>query len=85
MAKSAAERQREYRQRRPFAGPDGNGERRINTWVSTGAANALKRLARHHGVSQREMLERLIEDADERIRKRLRSDAEWDEYFCVTA
>jgi hypothetical protein len=36
-------------------------------------------------VSQREMLERLIEDADERIRKRLRSDAEWDEYFCVTA
>jgi hypothetical protein len=85
VAKTAAERQREYRARRPFAGPDGNGERRINTWVSTGAVLALQRLARHHGVSQREMLERLIEDADERIRKRLRSDAEWDEYFCVTA
>jgi hypothetical protein len=85
MAKTAAERQREYRARRPFAGPDGNGERRLNTWVSTGAALALERLARHHGVTKRQMLEQLIEAADERIRKRLKSDAEWDEYFLVTA
>jgi hypothetical protein len=85
MAKTAAERQREYRARRPFAGPDGNGERRINTWVSTGAALALERLARHHGVTKRQMLEQLIEAADERIRKRIKSDAEWDEYFRVTA
>jgi hypothetical protein len=84
MAKTAAERQREYRQRRPFAGPDGNGERRINTWVSTGAALALQRLARHHGVTQREMLERLILDADRRICKRL-TDAELDDYLGVTA
>jgi hypothetical protein len=83
MAKSSAERQREYRARRPFAGPDGNGERRINTWVSTGAALALERLARHHGLTKRQMLEQLIEAADERIRKRLKSDAEWDEYFGV--
>jgi hypothetical protein len=85
MAKSSAERQREYRARRPFAGPDGNGERRINTWVSTGAALALERLARHHGLTKRQMLEQLIEAADERVRKRLKSDAEWDEYFVVTA
>jgi hypothetical protein len=31
------------------------------------------------------MLEQLIEAADERIRKRLKSDAEWDEYFGITA
>jgi hypothetical protein len=85
MAKTAAERQREYRARRPFAGPDGNGERRINTWISTGAALALERLARHHGLTKRQMLEQLIEAADERVRKRLKSDAEWDEYFVVTA
>jgi hypothetical protein len=85
MAKSNAERQREYRARRPFAGPDGNGERRINAWISTGAALALERLARHHGVTQREMLERLILDADDRIVKALDPDsAAWAEYFGVT-
>jgi uncharacterized protein YidB (DUF937 family) len=64
---------------------DGNGERRLNTWVATGAAQALRRLARHHGVSQREMLERLILDADERIVKALDPDsAAWVEYFGVT-
>jgi hypothetical protein len=80
MAKSAAERQREYRQRRPFAGQDGNGERRINTWVSTGAALALQRLARHHGVTQREMLERLVLDADRQVCAGL-SDTELDGYL----
>jgi hypothetical protein len=85
MAKTAAERQRDYRARRPFAGPDGNGERRLNVWVATGAAQALKRLAQHHGVSQRETVERLILDADERIVKGLDPDsAAWVEYFVVT-
>jgi hypothetical protein len=50
MAISAAERQRAYRRSRQTAGE--NGERRINTWVSTGAALAQKtmqpkRAARH--------------------------------------
>jgi hypothetical protein len=86
MAKTAAERQREYRARRPFAGPDDNGERRLSTWVATGAAQALRRLAQHHGISQREMLERLILDADNRIVKALDPDsAAWAEYFGVTA
>ena len=80
MAKTNAERQREYRRRRAMAGE--NGERRINTWVSTGAALALARLARHHGVTQRQMLEMLIEEADARIRKSLDpTGPEWDEYF----
>jgi uncharacterized protein YidB (DUF937 family) len=54
--------------------------------VATGAAQALRRLAQHHGVSQREMLERLILDADERIVRSLDPDsAAWAEYFRVTA
>ncbi|QWY75870.1 MAG: hypothetical protein JVY19_05455 [Ferrovum myxofaciens] len=49
MAKDSAQRQAQYRSKRPYAGVDGNGERRINTWVSTGCALALARLARHKG------------------------------------
>jgi hypothetical protein len=60
MAKTAAERQKEYRASRQFAGEDGNGERRLNTWVSTRAALALDRLAERYGVTKREMLERLV-------------------------
>ncbi|MFA7082514.1 MAG: hypothetical protein WC135_07875, partial [Bacteroidales bacterium] len=57
MSKTAAERQAAYRARRPFAGADNNGERRINTWVNTGTYLALERLARRDGVTKREMLE----------------------------
>ena len=58
MGMSAAERQKAYRARRSEAGD--NGERRLNTWISTGAALALSRLAARYGVTQREMLERLL-------------------------
>ena len=61
MAKTAAERQAAYRDRRATAGD--NGERRINTWVSTGAALALDRLAQHHKLSKRAMLERVLLEA----------------------
>lgn len=82
-ARTAAERQAAYRKRRPMAGE--NGERRINTWVTTRAALALARLARHHGVTHREMLERLIVAADDKITAKLdpKSHA-WDAYFNVT-
>jgi len=80
MTQTGAERQATYRQRRATAGD--NGERRISTWVATGAALALER---HHGVSQREMLEQLITAADGRITKRLDpTSPEWTAYFSVT-
>ena len=83
MAKTAAARQADYRERRATAGE--NGERRLNTWVSTGAALALDRLAHRHGLSKRAMLERLVLDADEGIVSRLDPDAaEWATYFEVT-
>jgi len=84
MAMTPAERQRAYRRSRQTAGE--NGERRINTWVSTGAALALARLARRDAVTQRDVLERLILAADKRITGRLDpSSPEWDAYFRVTA
>jgi hypothetical protein len=78
MSKTVAQRQSEYRARRD----DGDGERRINTWVSCTAYFALKRLARRHGVSRRHILEHLICEADAALLKTLSSDTpQWDEYF----
>lgn len=61
MAKTAAERQAAYRSRRATAGE--NGDKRINTWVDAGVALALDRLAEHHKLSKREMLECVLLDA----------------------
>jgi hypothetical protein len=57
----------------PKQTPNGWGERRaaINTWVTTRVALALARLARHHGVTTRQTLERLIVAAEDRITARL--------------
>ena len=84
MSKSAAERQAAYRRKRPFAGKEGNGQRRLNTWLDTGPSLALARLARRNAVSQRVMLERLIVAADEAIFMKLGMDTpEWAEYFAL--
>jgi hypothetical protein len=45
MAQTTAERQAAYRARRATAGDDGNGDRRLSTWVTTEADLALARLA----------------------------------------
>lgn len=63
MAKTAAERQAAYRKGRAEAGE--NGERRLNTWVSTSSFLALDRLAKRYGVTKREMIERLVLEADQ--------------------
>lgn len=83
MAKTAAERQAEYRKKRPLAGD--NGERRINTWVTTRAALALARLSARYGVTQRAMIEQLILSADQQITESLDLDSEeWEKYYSVT-
>lgn len=82
MAKTAAERQKEYRAQRQFAGEDGNGDRRINTWVSTRAALALNRLANSYGVTKREMLERLVVGAEDNLLNGMKSESPaWEKYF----
>ncbi len=81
MAKTAAQRQTHYRARRY----DGDGDRRINTWVTSSSYFALVRLARHHGITRRIMLERLLVEADDAILGTLELDTpEWDIYFGVT-
>lgn len=84
MPKSNAERQAKYRYNRGTAGE--NGERRINMWVTTQASLALKRLSKHQGIPQRQILERLIIEADAQVWKDMEIDTEeWDKYFLVTA
>lgn len=80
--KTAAQRQAEYRQRRALAN-DGEGDVRVNTYIATAAAFALKRLAARYCVTQREMLERLIEAEDQKVSKKL-SDTEFDQYLLCT-
>lgn len=67
MAKTTAERQAAYRASRDCAGDDGNGERRLSAWVNTSTYYALGRLARHYGVTRREVVERLITVEDTKI------------------
>ncbi|MDD5707050.1 MAG: hypothetical protein PHR35_14090 [Kiritimatiellae bacterium] len=82
MAKTSAERQAAYRSRRN----DGEGERRLNGWISVKAYLALDRLARRYGVTKREWLERMVIAADDDVLRTLELDTpEWDAYFTVTA
>jgi hypothetical protein len=70
-----------YRKRRGVAN-HGNGEWRINTWVSSTAHLALQRLACRDSVTMCDMLERLILDEDGEILARLEPDTpEWDRYI----
>ncbi|OEZ64033.1 hypothetical protein [Duganella sp. HH105] len=81
MAKTAAQRQAQYRARRPFA-DSGEGERRLNLWIGTRLDLALTRLARHYCVPKREIVERLIAAEDERIANDIVLDSpEWEAYF----
>ena len=82
MAKTVSERQAAYRARRDTAGVDGNGQRRVSMWLSTGAALAMARLASRYGVTQRELVEKMLLAEDERVLATLSIDTpEWGMYF----
>jgi hypothetical protein len=86
MAKTAAQRQAAYRARRPHAGNDGNGERRLSVWIDTRAYLALARLARRYAVTQRALIERLVIAEDERILAGIELDSpQWHAYFTDTS
>lgn len=65
MGQSNAERQANYRARH-LKSEDGRGER-LNVVIDVHAKACLARLARHHGISQREVLERLLGDAEQTV------------------
>lgn len=75
MAKTPAERQKEYRVNRQFAGEEGNGERRITAYVSTRAALALQRLSNSYCITKRELLERLLVAEEEKVLKGMNLDS----------
>lgn len=85
--RSASERQAAFRARAMRgeggialrASDPGQGARRIDLFLPTGAALALRRLARHKGMSQAQVLADLIVQADQRVASRM-DDAEMDEY-----
>ena len=79
MAKTGAERQKEYRAKRPFAGD--NGERRVNTWVATRAYLAMERLANRYGVTKRELIERLVIAEEEKVLKDIKLDSPEGEQY----
>lgn len=81
MKKTNAEIQAKYRNSRSSSGE--SGEQRINTWVDTGTKMALKRISKHTKKSQREILQLLICQADDKIAKKF-SDEEWEKYFNIT-
>ncbi|MCG5076584.1 hypothetical protein [Paraburkholderia tagetis] len=82
MAQSTAQRQAAWRGRRPTAGNSGNGDRRLDVWVSAEANLALARLARRHTVTKRQMLEQLIANADDAIVRELDPyTPQWNSYF----
>ena len=63
-------------------GPDGNGERQLSTWISSGTFRALPRLARRYGVTKQGLIAGPIEIEDDRVIATLELDTpEWDEYF----
>lgn len=82
MPKANAERQAEYRKRQRRSGKAA----RLNMWLSLDAALALRRLAKHQGVTRRALLEQLIDAADRAAYDGMRpGSAEWNKYFNVTA
>jgi hypothetical protein len=77
VGKSAAERQRDYRARRPQ-----NNDRRLNLWISATADLALQRWAAHHGLTKQQALEKLAIEADAEVLETMEPDTpEWDRYF----
>jgi hypothetical protein len=80
MPLTPAERQRKYRENRKLAD---NGYRQINTWISTEAYEALRRMARRDGVTKRELLERMLIDAQNHLTSQM-SDDEFAEYLLLS-
>ncbi|EFR8872221.1 hypothetical protein H1Z24_001508 [Salmonella enterica] len=78
MAMTNAERQARYRRNTRERREDYTA--RLNTEILFGVKSALKRLALYHGLSQREMLEQLITQADDALRQSM-NDEECDRYL----
>ena len=82
MSLSNAERQARYKKTR-YQANNGDGEYQLNCWITSQAKFALKRLAKHHGMTQRAVLEWLLTESDETTFRALNEEQQ-DEYLEVT-
>ncbi len=82
MSLSNAERQARYKKTR-YQANNGDGEYQLNCWITSQAKFALKRLAKHHGITQRAVLEWLLTESDETTFRAL-NDEQQVEYLEVT-
>lgn len=73
MAKTAAERQREYR-RNKLKTLEGEQHGRLQAIVSIHAKRALERIAKYHGMKQQNALETVVQDFESRILDGLNSE-----------
>ena len=71
MAMSNAEKQANYRQRKI---KEGEGER-LQAVISLHAKRSIERLARHYGITQAALIERLAMDEQKRVTDTLEGDA----------
>ena len=80
MGKTSAERQRNYRERRR----QGDGDRRLDTWISAQAYSALERLSECLGITRRKTIELLVITVDTDVSAISKPDpTEWDAYFAT--
>ncbi len=57
-------------------------QRRLNLWIDASAFNALRRMAQRDAVTQSQILESMLRDAEDRIVATLELDStEWETYF----
>ncbi len=62
-----------------------NNSNLLNGWIGSDAHFALKRLARHYGVTKQELIERLAVAEEDRILTGIELDSpEWNAHFGVT-
>ena len=82
-AKTAAERQAEYRRKKKWKGGTYNaGHKNLNIWVDATTKYALERLAKHYENSTGMVIEVLIKEAEEKLKSGWEiSSKEWDNYF----
>lgn len=81
MIKSNAQRQRNYRDRHlKQTGEEHEMLERINQMVSFSAKDSLKRLASCYGVTQRTILERAIEETENKLLNTMPNEQQNDYY-----
>lgn len=78
MALSNAERQKRYRKR--LSSIDDDALSRLTAIVSVATAAQFARLARHYGISKRELIEKLMVDAETAVQEGM-SKKQLNEYF----